>query len=227
MTDTAVPSLKPVKRRADQDQKIADQIAADGQYLETVKTDAEILEILAARGYDAAKLDDGSTLQRDAQAAFTRRQVAMAAQSRATAGLSGNTATAREMYLDFRETVRAITDFTASDRAALKAGGVVPDDKQKMITLARASYQAAQAEPFASILATYGYPPDAIAAALAALDAYAAADTDQNSAIGSAAKATTDRNAAVTALAVYMKQLRGIARVALRKRPDLLKKLNG
>jgi hypothetical protein len=227
MTDTAVPSAKPVKRRADQDQKIADQIAADGQYLETVKTDAEILEILAVRGYDAAKLDDGLALQREAQAAFTRRQVAMAAQSRATAGLSGNTATAREMYVDFRETVRAITDFTASDRAALKVTGVVSPDKQKMITAARASYQVAQAEPFASILATYGYPPAAIAAALAALDAYAAADTDQNSAIGSATKATADRNAAVTALDVYMKQLRGIAKVALRKRPDLLKKLNG
>jgi hypothetical protein len=227
MTDPAVPSQKPVKRRADQDQKIADQITADGQYLETVKTDPEILATLTARGYTPAKLTDGFNLQRDAQAAFTRRQVAMAAQSHATAGLSGNTATAREMYVDFRETVRAITDFTASDRAALKVTGVVSPDKQKMITAARASYQAAQAKPYAAILATYGYPATVITTALAALDAYATADTDQNSAIGSATKATADRNAAVKALDVYMKQLRGIAKVALRKRPDLLKKLNG
>jgi hypothetical protein len=95
-----------------------------------------------------------------------------------------------------------------------------------MITLARASYQAAQAEPYASILATYGYPAATITAALAGLDAYSKADTDQNAAIGDATKATADRNAAVKALNVYMKQLRGIAKVALRKRPDLLKKLN-
>jgi hypothetical protein len=226
MADPVVPSQKPVKRRADQDQKIADQITADGQYLETVKTDPEILATLAGRGYDTATLDDGLTLQRAAQAAFTLRQTMLAAQSHATAGLSGSTATVREMYIDFRDTVRAITDFTASDRTALKVTGVVSPDKQKMITAARASYQAAQAEPYASILATYGYPATAITNALAALDAYATADTDQNSAIGSATKATADRNAAVKALDVYMKQLRGIAKVALRKRPDLLKKLN-
>jgi len=33
-------------------------------------------------------------------------------------------------------------------------------------------------------------------------------------------------NAAVKKLDAYMKQLRGIAKVALRQRPDLLKKLN-
>jgi hypothetical protein len=227
MTDPAVPSQKPVKRRADQDQKIADQITADGQYLETVKTDPEILATLAGRGYAPAKLDEGLTLQRAAQAAFTHRQTMLAAQGHATAGLSGSIATAREMYIDFRDIVRSITGFTANDRKALNASGAVPDDKQKMLTAARASYQAAQTEPYASTLATYGYPATVIDAALAALDAYSAADTDQNSAIGNATKATADRNAAVKALDVYMKQLRGIAKVALRKRPDLLKKLNG
>jgi hypothetical protein len=96
-----------------------------------------------------------------------------------------------------------------------------------MLTEARASYQAAQAEPYASRLATYGYPATVITSALTALDAYAAADVNQNSAIGDATKATTDRNTAVADLDTYMKQLRRLAKVALRKRPDLLKKLNG
>lgn len=227
MTDPAVPAPKPVKRNAEQDQVIADKITAAAQYLDTVVGDAEISALLAARGYDEQKLKAGRTLQAAAQAAFTHRQTMLAAQGHATAGLSGSTATAREMYIDFRETVRAITTFTASDRTALKVTGTIPADKQIMITAARASYQAAQAEPYASILATYGYPAAAIAAALAALDAQSAADTDQNSAIGSATKATADRNAAVKALDAYMKQIKGIAKVALRKRPDLLKKLEG
>lgn len=226
ITDQTVLSTKPVKRKTDQDQRIADKITADWQYLKAVKADAEISAILAARGYTPDKLAEGFDLQRATQSAFTYRQTTLATQSRATAGLSGNAAV-REIYIDFRDTVRAITDFTASDRAALKASGAIPNDRQKMITLARASYQAAQTEPFASILATYGYPLTAIATALAALDVCAAADIEQNLAVGNAAKATADRNAAVKTLDAYMKQLRSIAKVALRQRPDLLKKLNG
>ena len=150
----------------------------------------------------------------------------MSAQTQATAGLSGQAATAREMYLDFRETVRSITVFTAADRQALKVNGPLPSDRQKMITLARSSYEAAGQEPYAATLTTYGFPPETLAAAAAALDAYSQADTAQNNAIGSATRTTADRNAAVKELDVYMKQLRGIAKVTLRRRPDLLKKLN-
>jgi hypothetical protein len=53
------------------------------------------------------------------------------------------------------------------------------------------------------------------------------ADTDQNAVSGDATKATADRNLAYEELKTYMKQLRGIANVALRQRPDLLKKLEG
>ena len=227
MTDPVEVTPKPVKRNAEQDQLIADKITAAAQYLDTVEGDAEIAALLAARGYTAARLAEGRTLYRTAQSAFTDRQVAMAAQGQATAGLSGSAASARDMYLDFRDTVRSISTFTASDRTALKVNGALPADKQKMITLARTSYQAAQQEPYAATLATYGFPAATLDAALAALDAYSKADTDQNTAIGAAVKATADRNAAVKALDAYMKQLRGIAKVALRQRPDLLKKLNG
>jgi hypothetical protein len=226
MTDPVVPTPKPVKRNAEQDQIIADKITAAAQYLDTVEGDPEISAVLVTRGYDTAKLKEGRTLHAAAQSAFTQRQLTMAAQGQATAGLSGNAATAREMVVDFRETVRSITAFTAADRVALKVNGTLPTDKQKFITLARASYEAAQQPPYAATLATYGFPAATITAALAALDAYSKADTDQNTAIGAATKATADRNAAVKALDAYMKQLRGIAKVALRKRPDLFKKLN-
>ena len=227
MTDPVVPTPKPVKRNAEQDQLIADKITAAAQYLDTIEGDPEISAALATRGYDAAKLTEGRGLHQTAQAAFTQRQLTLAAQGHATAGVSGNAATAREMVIDFRETVRSITAFTAADRTALKVTGTLPTDKQKFITLARASYQAAQQPPYAATLATYGFPAATITAALAALDAYSKADTDQNTAIGSATKAPADRNAAVKELDAYMKQLKGIAKVALRQRPDLLKKLNG
>lgn len=226
MTDPVEVTPKPVKRNAEQDQQIADKITAAAQYLDTVEGDAEISALLATRGYTTAKLAEGHSLQKAAQSAFTQRQIALAAQGQATAGMSGSASAARDMVLDFRETVRSISTFTASDRTALKVNGTLPADKQKMITLARASYQAARQEPYAVALATYGFPAATLDAAVAALDAYSKADTDQNNAIGAAVKATADRNAAVKELDAYMKQLRGLAKVALRQRPDLLKKLN-
>jgi hypothetical protein len=215
-----------VQRKADQDQKIANRITAAAQYLDTIEGNPEISTLLSTRGYDAAKLAEGHTLQRAAQSTFTQRQLTLAAQGQATAGISGTSATAREMYVDFRETVRSITAFTAADRTALKVNGSIPADKQKMITLARSSYEAAALPPYAATLATYGFPAATLAAAQAALDAYSKADTDQNTASGDATRATAARNAAVKELDAYMKQLKGLAKVALRQRPDLLKKLN-
>ena len=227
MTDPVVPTPKPVKRNADQNQRIANAITADGQYLTIVKTDPEISAVLGKRGYDAAKLAEGGTLQQAAQTSFTQRQTMLATQGHANAGVKGAALTARETFADFRNTVRSITDFTADDRKALGATGTPSKDKQKFITVATSAYDNAQHPPYANILATYGYPAATLTNAQATLTAYATADTDQNTVLGDATKATADRNAAVKALDVYMKQLRGIAKVALHKRLDLLKKLNG
>jgi hypothetical protein len=179
---------------------------------------------LAARGYNAAKLQEGLDLQQAAQAALTVRQTAIGAQKQAVAAADGAESTARHTFDDFRETARAV--FTAAaDRSALGVTGSVPKDQQKFITTARASYTAAQAEPYQAALATYGFPEQTIAAALATLDAFTTAIEAQKSAVGATTQATADREAAVKTLNAWVKQFSKIAGVALKSQPALAKRL--
>jgi len=222
---TAEPTPRPAPRRATQDKLIADRIAAAQQVIETARDDAEVAALLATRGYDAAQLAEGLHLQEAAQAAFTARQAAMAAQKQATATRAGAETAARQTYADFRETGRAVFKAPA-DRMALGLTGNVPKDTQQFLTVARASYAAAQSAPYQATLATYGQAAATIAAALAALGALATTDKAQNAAIGAATKATAERDAAAKALDDWVRQFRRIAKVGLRGRPDLVKKLN-
>jgi hypothetical protein len=82
------------------------------------------------------------------------------------------------------------------------------------------------ASPFAATFAANGYPAAYLTAALKALDDFKTADENQNAAIGAATKATADRDAAFTALDNWMKVYERIAGSALKKRPDLAKKIN-
>jgi hypothetical protein len=180
---------------------------------------------MAARGYSPARFSEGATLQQAAQAAFTQRQLQLAAQGQASADLTVTEAAARTQYADFRAVARAVF-MTAADRSALNLTGRVTNDKQKFITMARTSYEAAQTAPSADTLEPYGYTVEVLTAALAALDIQSTADVDQNAAMGSATKAAADRNAAIQAIDAWVSQARRISRVALRQRPDLIRKLN-
>jgi len=103
--------------------------------------------------------------------------------------------------------------------------GEVPKDKQQFVTTARASYIAAQNEPYQTALAALGYSKEIIDAALATLDAMTKADEVQAAAIGAATQATARRNDAIKALKAWMQLFDRVARVALKQRPDLRKKL--
>jgi hypothetical protein len=97
---------------------------------------------------------------------------------------------------------------------------------EKMITSARASYDAAiQNAVYLAELSKYGFPKASIESAVALLDALASADKAQELAKAGAVRATQERDTAAEALKDWMSQFRGIAKVATRGRPDLLKKI--
>ncbi|MGC1375227.1 MAG: hypothetical protein WA821_03335 [Anaerolineales bacterium] len=218
------PAPKPPVHRADQDQIIANLITEARLMIEKARDDAEIAATLAGRGYDAAALAQGLALQQAAHEAYAARQAAMSAQKKASTAAEQALAAAHSVYMDFRETARA--NFSDSDtRTALGLTGKTPGDMEKFITTARISYEAAQAEPYQSTLATYGFPAAAIASALAALDALAEASKAQDDAISSAVKTTTARDAAVNALEHWIKKFKSIASIALRAQPTQAKKL--
>lgn len=148
-------------------------------------------------------------------------------QGTAGSGLIGASDEAYIAFKDYRDTVKSIAAFTASDRTVLLASRTIARDRQQLITQATTAYENAGKPPYAAVLAEFGYTDKTLTTALETLAAYSKADTDQNSVEGDATKATADRNAAYADLKTYMKQLKGIARVVLRTRPDLLKKLEG
>ena len=149
----------------------------------------------------------------------------MKAQAQASAIRNGADAAAHEMYSEFRYNAKKLFP-AAADRTALNLNGSVLRDTQQFIGQSRMSYLAAQSEPYAATFAANGYPALYLTAALKAVDDLKTADEVQNAAIGAATKATADRDAAFKALDDWMKVYERIAGSALKKRPDLAKKIN-
>jgi hypothetical protein len=192
--------------------------------IQIARDDAEIAPLLSPRGYTAQKLAEGLRLQEAAQAAFAARQNALAAQKQTAAAGDAAEDAARAAFTDFRGVARALFSSPA-ERTALGLTGLVSHDAQKFITTARASYTTAQAEPYKSALASYGYPAAAIKVAAGTLDAMTTAYEAQQSAAGAALQATTDRDAAAKALDTWVRQFSQIAAVALKSKPALARKL--
>jgi hypothetical protein len=224
MASEPVSTPKPTPHKAEQDQQMANYITEALQRLEVARDDAEIAPLIAARGYNTTRLAEGLAVQKAAQDAFTARQTAMAAQSQAVAACDGAELTARSTYADYRTIAGGVFTVPA-DRAAVGLKGAVPDDMQKFITLAHSSYDNAKNEPYQTALAVYGYAPATLDAALATLDVFTTAIEAQASAVGAAVRSTAARNEAVKALKVWMRMFDKVASVALKNRPDLLKKL--
>ena len=213
------PTKTPVPR-ADQDQKIANDIAEAGRVIETVRAQAALAAAVAARGYDETKLTAGKELQGAAQAAFNARQAARAAQKEKTEALKSQIKAAKLTYTDFRETVRAVFS-SASDRAALGLQDKVPLDLQKFVTTARASYTAARTELFLGALSAHGWKIEQITAAEEQLSVLNEAEVAQQEAIGAATTARAARDAAHRSLIEWVRRFRRIARLALREEEGL------
>jgi hypothetical protein len=216
---------KPKRTRSDQDQVIADAIVADRQALDTVRDDSQLAAMMAARGYDAAKLSEGVALQEAAQTAFSARQQAIGAQKGASDKRYETENRARETYREFRATARTIF----KDDATLSALGLaakIPFDTQKFAAAAAAGYRTALGTPDSlAELGKYGFGKPMIESGLAAIEEMIAADNAHEAAKAEAVRATKHRDATSAALKAWMSQFRGMAKIATRSRPDLAKKL--
>jgi len=209
------------RTRQEQDQAIANLITEVYTLIKAVQDDAVVAVAVQAFGYDDARLEDGMVLQRAALSKFAARAEAIGAQRQATIALEAAETAARDVYATFRLVARAM--YRDSDaRSALSMKGVVPQDRQKFITTAAASYANAQADPFATEFALYGYSVDRIAAVAAALDDLVASDTRQNTAISDAIAATAARDAAARELTEWMGKFRSIIKAALKDDPQRL-----
>ncbi|GAA5483325.1 hypothetical protein [Haloferula sargassicola] len=223
-TNTNTDASKPKRSRSAQDKMIEAYIADAKKFLKVATEDEEIRPILEAHGYDQAEFDEGLALADAADSAYQGRAAGMGKQKLTGEALLAAIQKAREDYAAFREIARAAFPDEA-DRITLGLKGEVPDDTERFITVAEASYAAARKDPQATKMSKRGYPATRLATLQQDLDDLTAESGEQDQAQGEAIDDTAIRNAAYKALKTYMKELKGIARGALRKKPGLQAKL--
>lgn len=197
------PSSAP---RADFDQRLANDLTAAATLINAALASPAVLAELS---YPQAEIEEGKALQLTAQAAFNTRQQAVSTASTAITARDGLLVTVREDFTAYRATVQA--NFPPEVRTALGAGGRIPVDLQKFITLARSAYAAAQQPPYAA----------ALTARIAQVDELETLDGQAKAADKGSTAATQVRDKAGAALAKWIAAFRKQARTDLRKFPAL------
>ena len=188
--------------RADQDQLIQNFITETRELIATTKKDAPLLGELKNLAFDDAALDDGEKRGETAQGAFAIRQQVIGEIDAENAALVAADAVVLRRATDYREIVRLCFKEPAA-RRALGATDRLPGDKQKLVTLLRASLATAQTAPYAPEMSRRSYDAAGCAAALAEVDALDDAISRRNAAVRKGTLATSERNAAYAALRAW------------------------
>ena len=226
MPDSPVPNETPaekkIRKQAEQDQQMANDISAALTMMEAARDDADIQTFIGGIGYSPADIATAITdLQEPAQAAYNARQTAMGVAKRATENLGNMEKEERKDFSDYREIARAVYPASA-DQVALGLKGATPQDLQKFLTAAKSSYSAGKTAAFSAKLTKRGYSPAAIDAQLTGIKSVSDLSKNQLLALGAAQKATKTRDAAFDLLKAWVSEFRKIAKRVLRTRPDLL-----
>ncbi len=225
MENSSPNETKAGRKLAEQDQRLANDLSEALAMMTVLRDDAEVQAVMAERGYDAAAVDEAITsLHAPAQAAYEARAAAMGKANEAQRMLDSATASERADFTDYRETARAIFR-SAAEKLALGLNGKLPEDLQKFLTAAKASYGAGKKAPYAEPLARRGYSAARIDAELAGIKLVGDLAAGAARAGGAAQRTTKDRDAAAKALKAWVSEFRRIAKRALRGQGDLLAKL--
>ncbi len=219
------PAEKKIRKQAEQDQQMANDISAALTLMEAARDDAEIQTFIGGIGYAPADLATAITdFQEPAQAGYNARQTAMGVAKRSTENLGKMEAEERKDFSDYREIARAVYP-TSAEQIALGLKGSTPQDLQKFLTAAKSSYAAGKTATYSAKLTKRGYSPAAIDAQLAGIKSVSDLSKTQLLAVGAAKKATDTRDKAFGLLKEWVSEFRKIAKRVLRTRPDLLGKL--
>ncbi|HEX7261633.1 MAG TPA: hypothetical protein VF258_07440 [Luteolibacter sp.] len=210
LTDPTPGVTEPPRKNSPQNKIITPYITASEIFLGVAGNDPEIRP--------------GTTLVSTARSTLEDRAGGMGQQSLKTAELNAAIAQARNDYAQFREIARPSFPHQA-DRLALSLTGEVPEDTGRFVTLALASYGAAGKEPHATKLTRRGYSAGELSSLINTLYTLTGTSGSQDQAQGDAIGDTAARDAAYDALRAFMKELKGVAKGALRGKPALLAKL--
>ena len=200
---------------------IDSQLEAAQVSIDNSLADLEILGLVKSYGYTAEKLLEGKALFAAAQAAVNAQGLAAGRQKTATAAFNA----ARTQAFDGFQALAKVARASVSDSGQLKELGLNVPMPRKTGAFRNVASQLFENAASVPALGQFGYDAARIGAEQAKLAAYVSANDQQEIAKGAAKQATTDQDAALKALNKWTAQYIKIARVALRAKPDLLKKL--
>lgn len=202
-----------------------ERLALTATLFASVAEDADLRAALETVGYDASRIDAGRALLSAAQAAHDASVAAAGRQREATEAQKAAYSTARERFTPLLAQARVGFRVQPATLAALGAKGGVQRSAAPFIAQGRQFTQAAADADRAAVLARVGVTPQHLSDLTATLDAFEQARQAADARQAEAQDATAARRAALNALDAYLRDLRALARVALRQRPQLLEKL--
>ena len=212
------PSSAP---RADFNQQLANELTVTASLIEATLARPEVLAQLS---YSVAEIEEGRALHVAAQQAFNARQQAVSNVSSTNKARDQLLMRVREDFADYRATVQA--NFPDEVRTALGAGGRMPVDVQKLITLIRSAYASAQQAPYAAVLAKRKLTQATLTAYSALVDELVALDGKSKAADHGAIAATQARDEAGLNLNKWVGSFRKQSKTDLRKFPELRAQLD-
>ena len=211
-----MPGYEPLAKRLTRA-----QIALDNS-----QSDPILQEMMAAYGYDAARLQEGRTLLEAARNAQAACAAEYGDQYAATDELSEALEEAQQTYMRHLQVARIAFSDDREVRRALELDGRRKQTLGGWLKQARLFYKNALVDAEAqAALEQFGVTREDLLNTQAKVEAVETANAAQEREKGEAQKATEKRDLAVDALDAWMSDFRAIARIAFEEDPQQLEKL--
>ena len=147
------------RKNSEQDQHIQNDISEAAIMLQNIESDEELKTLLNAAGIDEEELNIGKEKQNSSQTGYNDRQDAIGTEENAANTLKILWPMVEAEAIDIREVLRA-RFLSSGDRRALGIVGNLPQDRQKSITVMRATYSECKKPQYQMILSKSGYARD-------------------------------------------------------------------
>jgi hypothetical protein len=194
--------------------------------LNNAQSDAEIGPLLAAYGYDAARLAEGMAILETADSAVQAQVSTAGGWQTTTQTLGSAEREARTAYRTLREVVRAAYGYNAPILAILGLNQTMPARQTHFLTMAWTLFNnAISSADISATLERFGYNGRRLTSEKEKVGAMETALEARESSKGSAQQATMAQRSAMNDLGKWMSAFFRVAKVALRGQEQLLEKL--
>ncbi len=194
---------------------ITERLASAQVAIEMVLGDPQLQAIVAAYGYDAARMREGQALRERALALYQQQRAGFGQRLSATDARTSAQSEAHSAYMRHVAVARVAL---RGERGAAQALDVAAPRQRRQagwLLQAQQFYANALGTPIAQKLAAFGVTRDQLAEAQRLVEAVAATTATQQAAKDAAQALTKERDAALDALDRWMRDFRAIAHVAL------------